>query len=222
MGDACRKFNTPVTGGNVSFYNQTVLENAAEPVFPTPTIGMLGVLDNISQRTTIRFKNEGDAIYMLGTPQNDIGSSEYVKRVHDVRFSPAPAFDLDEEFHIQHNMKLIIKKGFVESAHDVSEGGLFVSLVESAMAGNLGFAVETDYNFRKDAYLFGESQSRIVITVKSDNEDDLVNYLNSHNVSFTKLGEVKGQNAIVDEKDFGPIADWRKLYDNKLGEIIEN
>ena len=81
--------------------------------------GMLGVLDNISQRTTIRFKNEGDAIYMLGTPQNDIGSSEYVKRVHDVRFSPAPAFDLDEEFHIQHNMKLIIKKGFVESAHDV-------------------------------------------------------------------------------------------------------
>ena len=222
MGDACRKFNTPVTGGNVSFYNQTVLENSAEPVFPTPTIGMLGVLDNISQRTTIRFKNEGDAIYMLGTPQNDIGSSEYVKRVHDVRFSPAPAFDLDEEFHIQHNMKLIIKKGFVESAHDVSEGGLFVSLVESAMAGNLGFAVETDYNFRKDAYLFGESQSRIVITVKSDNEDDLVNYLNSHNVSFTKLGEVKGQNAIVDEKDFGPIADWRKLYDNKLGEIIEN
>jgi phosphoribosylformylglycinamidine synthase len=222
MGDACRKFNTPVTGGNVSFYNQTVLENAAEPVFPTPTIGMLGVLDNISQRTTIRFKNEGDAIYMLGTPQNDIGSSEYVKRVHDVRFSPAPAFDLDEEFHIQHNMKLIIKKGFVESAHDVSEGGLFVSLVESAMAGNLGFAVETDYNFRKDAYLFGESQSRIVITVKSDNEDDLVNYLNSHNVSFTKLGEVRGQNAIVDEKDFGPIADWRKLYDNKLGEIIEN
>jgi len=222
MGEACRKFNTPVTGGNVSFYNQTVLENTAEPVFPTPTIGMLGVLDNISQRTSIRFKNEGDAIYMLGTPQNDIGSSEYVKRVHKVRYSPAPSFDLDEEFHIQHNMKLIIKKGFVESAHDVSEGGLFVSLVESAMAADLGFVVETDYNFRKDAYLFGESQSRIVITVKPENEDDLVNYLNSHNVSFTKLGEVKGQNAIIDDKDFGPITEWCKLYDNKLGEIIEN
>lgn len=222
MGDACRKFNTPVTGGNVSFYNQTVLENTAEPVFPTPTIGMLGVLDNISQRTSIRFKNEGDAIYMLGTPQNDIGSSEYVKRVHNLRYSPAPSFDLDEEFHIQNNMKLIIQKGFVESAHDVSEGGLFVSLLESAMAAKLGFIVETDYNFRKDAYLFGESQSRIVITVKLDNEDDLVNYLNSHNVSFTKLGEVKGKNAIIDEKDFGPIAEWCELYDNQLGEIIEN
>lgn len=119
-------------------------------------------------------------------------------------------------------MKLIIQKGFVESAHDVSEGGLFVSLLESAMAAKLGFIVETDYNFRKDAYLFGESQSRIVITVKLDNEDDLVNYLNSHNVSFTKLGEVKGKNAIIDEKDFGPIAEWCELYDNQLGEIIEN
>ncbi len=222
MGDACRKFDTPVTGGNVSFYNQTVLEKSAEPVFPTPTIGMLGVVDNIAHRTTLSFKNEGDAIYMLGTPQNDIGSSEYVKRVHEIRYSPAPEFDLDEEFHVQHNMKLIIRKGIVASAHDVSEGGLFVALMESAMAGGFGFDVESDYNFRKDAYLFGESQSRIVITVKPENEDDLVNYLNSHNVSFTKLGDVTGDRAIIDGDDYGKIDDWRKLYDNNLGETIDN
>lgn len=221
MGDACRKFDTPVTGGNVSFYNQTVLDNKTEPVFPTPTIGMLGVLDDNRTQTTIPFKGEGDAIYMIGTPHDDINCSEYLKLVHGERFSPTPYFDLDEEYLIQQNIKTLIRRGWIASAHDISEGGLFVTLMECSMSSGLGFDIETDYNFRKDAYLFGESQSRVVITVKTDNEDELVNYLNSHNVSFTKLGDVGGLNAVVDGENFGTIESWKTIYDNKLGEQIE-
>ncbi|HMN91284.1 MAG TPA: AIR synthase-related protein, partial [Saprospiraceae bacterium] len=218
MGDACRKFDTPVTGGNVSFYNQSVLKDRTEPVYPTPTIGMLGILDDASRHTTLDFKKAGHQIYMIGTPHNDIACSEYLRVIHGVELSPPPHFDLDEEFHIQHNLKIMIREGMIQSAHDISEGGLFVTLLESAMVNGLGFDVETDTNFRKDAYLFGESQSRVVVTVALDVEDDLVNYLNTHNVPFTKLGEVSGTNVVIDKTDFGPITTWKTLYDNTLAE----
>lgn len=221
MGDACKKFDTPVTGGNVSFYNQSVYKDKTEPVFPTPTIGMLGLLDNVDKRMTLHFKAPRHQIYMIGTPQNDIASSEYLRIVHGIELSPAPHFDLDEEFHIQQNLKALIKEEMIESAHDISEGGLFTALMESAMVKNLGFDIETDTNFRKDAYLFGESQSRIVVSVALDLEDDLVNYLNSHNVPFTKLGEVTGGEIVIDNEDFGVITDWKQGYDNLLGDKME-
>ena len=108
-----------------------------------------------------------------------------------------------------------------KSAHDISEGGLFIALLESGMAGNLGFNIETDNNFRKDAYLFGESQSRIIISVQEDNEDQLVNYLNSNNIPFTRLGEVAGDHFIIDEEDYGPISEWKNVFENQLEELIE-
>ncbi|MEL7118259.1 MAG: phosphoribosylformylglycinamidine synthase subunit PurL [Bacteroidota bacterium] len=222
MGEACRKFDTPVTGGNVSFYNQTVLEDSNVPVYPTPTIGMLGVLDNINNHMTLHFKEENHQIYMLGTPQNDVGSSEYLRVVHGIEHSPVPKFDLDEEFHNQYNLKKIIKRKMVESAHDLSDGGLFVALMEAAMPYNLGFNIETDTNFRKDAYLFGESQGRFIVSVKLENEDDLVNFLNSNNVSFTKLGEVTGDRVTIDDEDYGSVADWKKIHDNKLADHMDN
>ncbi|HMO38069.1 MAG TPA: phosphoribosylformylglycinamidine synthase subunit PurL [Saprospiraceae bacterium] len=221
MGDACRKFDTPVTGGNVSFYNQSVLKDRTEPVYPTPTIGMLGILDDASRHMTLDFKAPRHQIYMIGTPQNDIACSEYLRIIHGVELSPAPYFDIDEEFHIQHNLKALIREGMIASAHDVSEGGLFTALVESAMVRGLGFEVETDTNFRKDAYWFGESQSRVVVSVALDIEDDLVNYLNAHNVPFTKLGEVKGTHIVIDGLDHGPLSDWKNLYDHTLGEKME-
>lgn len=222
MGDACRKFNTPVTGGNVSFYNQSVYKDRTEPVNPTPTIGMLGILEDANKQMTLDFKAAGHHIYMVGTPQNDIACSEYLRIMHGIDLTPAPYFDLDEEFHVQNNLKAIIKKGMIASAHDVSEGGLFVALMESAMVHNLGFDIETDTNFRKDAYLFGESQSRIVVSVASESEDELVNYLNSHNVPFTKLGEVTDQEIFIDGEDFGEVQAWKTVYDNWLFDKMEN
>lgn len=221
MGDACRKFDTPVTGGNVSFYNQSVYQDRTEPVYPTPTIGMLGILEDASRQMTFAFKSPGDQIYMVGTPYNDINSSEYLRIVHGIHYSPAPHFDLDEEFSIQQAVKSLIAHDTIRSAHDVSEGGLFTALMECAMASGLGFAVETDSNFRKDAYLFGEAQSRIVVTVEAAKEDELVNYLNSNNVPFSRLGEVKGDRIEIDEEDFGPLSGWSALYDNLLEQKME-
>ncbi len=212
MSDACRKLETPITGGHVSFYNQS----SSTPVSPTPTIGMVGLIEDLDHIMTLHFKEEGHQIYMLGTPHNDVGGSEYLRAVHDLNISPAPKFDLDEEYHNQYNLRVIIRKKLILSAHDISEGGLFVSLLEAALPNGLGFDIETDGNFRKDAYLFGESQSRIIVTVSVDNEDELVNYLNSHNVSFSKLGEVTGKRILIDNQDFGLVAEWKKQYENTL------
>ncbi len=222
MGDACRKFETPVTGGNVSFYNQSVYENHTEPIFPTPTIGMLGILDDLELQMSMDFKGVGDLIYMLGNSYNDVGSSEYLKQWHQVEHSPVPHFDLHEEYEIQQRIVELIHLGMVESVHDVSEGGLFVTLLECAMVRGLGFKVETVETFRKDAFLFGESQSRIVISIQDSREDDLQNFLISHNVSFTKLGEVFGNEAVIDEENFGPIDSWKSIYENTLSEKLES
>ena len=221
MSEACTRFNTPVTGGNVSFYNHSVLKDRTEPVFPTPTIGMVGVLDNYQRQMTLNFKRPGDAIYMIGTPTNDFNSSEYLRVIHNVKLSPVPIFDMDEEISLQQNLKRIIKRGMIQSAHDISEGGLFVTLLESAMINNLGFDIETDENFRKDAYLFGESQSRVVLSVKVELEDELVNYLNTNNVAFTRLGEVTKGKLSIDNESFGAIEDWKLLYETALAKKIE-
>ncbi len=222
MGDACKKFHTPVTGGNVSFYNQTVTKDKTEPVYPTPTIGMLGLLKNMDHLMTLDFKAPTDVIYMIGTPTNDINSSEYLRLIHDIRLSPAPHFDLDEEYMVQQHLKRIIRKGMIQSAHDVSDGGLFVALLESAMVNNLGFHIETDDNFRKDAYLFGESQSRIVISTTQEMEDELVNYLNTNNIAFSRLGEVTEKNLVVDNRNFGPVQDWKLIYETSISRKMEN
>jgi phosphoribosylformylglycinamidine synthase len=139
MGDACRKFDTPVTGGNVSFYNQ----NPDGPVYPTPTIGMVGLLDDVSKKMTLHFKNEGDSIVLIGQSREDINSSEYLHKIHGVEYSPAPYFDLEEEFAMQQALASIISQKLVSSAHDISEGGLYVSLCESGFWNELGFSIET-------------------------------------------------------------------------------
>lgn len=222
MGDACRKFDTPVTGGNVSFYNQSEQNDKTEPVYPTPIIGMLGILEDLDLQMSLDFKQEGDLIYMLGNSYNDVGSSEYLKVWHGVKHSHAPHFDLHEEFEIQQRVKELIKLGMVESVHDVSEGGLFVALMECAFVNSLGFKVETVETFRRDAFLFGESQSRVVITIQPNREDDLQNYLITQNVSFTKLGEVFGNEAVIDEENFGDVVDWKSIYENTLSQKMES
>ena len=227
MGEACRKFETPVTGGNVSFYNQSVYSNGAtgkeriEPVFPTPTIGMLGILEDATEQMTLDFKKEGDLIYLLGNPYNDLGSSEYLRVVHGIHFSPAPKFDLHEEYELQQYLQKLIRQKFLESVHDISEGGLFTALVESAMPRHFGFKIETVETFRKDAYLFGESQSRVLISLKPEKEEALQEYLALHNVSFTKLGEVFENQLVIDGENFGYINDWKYVYDNKLAEKLD-
>ncbi len=217
MSAACLKFETPVTGGNVSFYNQSSFEG---PVFPTPTIGMLGLLQDKSTQTSLSFKTEGDCIYIIGECKNDISSSEYLYSYHKQKNTPPPYFNLDEEFDIHHAVKTIIKNKLIESAHDCSDGGLFVTLMESAFQHNLGFDISSDKNIRKDAFLFGEGQGRIVVTVKKDNEIALVDELKKLNVKFSKLGFIKDIEVKIDGQPYGSINEFKKLYDTSIEKIL--
>ena len=223
MGAACKRFETPVTGGNVSFYNQTVnADGTAAPVFPTPTIGMLGVMKDKSLQTTLDFKYKGDLIYLLGVPRNDINSSEYLYSFHGVRNSPAPFFDLEEEFNLQQCLKELIRNNYISSAHDVSDGGLFVTLCEMALPNSLGFDIVTDSEIRRDAFLFGESQSRIAVTVVEDYEDEFLDFVGDSGIQVMLLGHVTKGRVTIDEENFGFIEDYRTLYEQSIAEAMAN
>jgi len=210
MGDACRKFDTPVTGGNVSFYNQ----NPEGPVYPTPTIGMVGLLESTKNKMTLDFKEEGDVIYLIGTITNDINSSEYLHRIRKIDFSPAPHFDLDEEYNLQKKLSEMIAKQMIRSAHDVSEGGLFVTLCEGGFNRELGFSIQTKSTIRKDAFLFGEGQSRVIVTVTLDKVREFESFLG--NFPHEKIGVVSTGEMVVDGTFWGTIDWWKEKYDTAI------
>jgi len=215
MGDACRKLDTPVTGGNVSFYNQS--EDG--PVYPTPTIGMVGVMDSLSQKMSLGFKHAGDTIYLLGVQTNDINCSEYLHHIVGVTHSPAPHFELEEEYTLQQTVSRVISEKLIRSAHDISEGGLFACLLESSMAGGLGFTINTPAGIRKDAVLFGEGQSRVVVTVNPDLHALFEAELKG--LPFIKIGHVNaGKELMVDGENWGYIADWQNAYDTSLERML--
>ncbi len=221
MGDACRKFNTPVTGGNVSFYNQTTINDHMEPVFPAPVIGMIGMLKDKSHQTTIGFKKKGDMIFLIGRSVENIDSSEYLYSHHKVEKSPAPFFDLEEEYKVQQAVKALIENDLLESAHDVSDGGLFITLLESAMIHNLGFDITTSADIRKDAFLFGESQGRVIVSVSSSSETEFIDFMLERDVPFSTLGHVTKSELRIDDDSFGFIHDLKKHYESALDRLME-
>jgi phosphoribosylformylglycinamidine synthase len=214
MGDACRKFDTPVTGGNVSFYNQ----NPDGPVYPTPTIGMVGLLESVDQKMTLDYKAAGDIIYLVGESRNDINSSEYLHKIKGIEYSPAPYFDIEEEYAVQQKVADLISRQLIQSAHDVSEGGLFITLLESGFNRNLGFAIQTKESVRKDAFLFGEAQSRVVVTVKEAQVKDFEAALGAH--PFEKLGEVTESDIRVNGEKWNTIISWKEKYDTAIEKLL--
>ncbi|MFN5711022.1 MAG: phosphoribosylformylglycinamidine synthase subunit PurL [Bacteroidota bacterium] len=220
MGMACKKFETPVTGGNVSFYNQSSYGDKTEPVFPTPTIGMLGILDSKATFTGIGFNKPGDLIYLIGESANDINSSEYLYSFIGIKNSPAPHFNLDTEYHVQQAVTACIKLGVVASANDCADGGLFITLLESAMSTNLGFSIKSDSKVRKDAFLFGEAQSRVVISFDPANKEAVEQCLQRINVPFSELGKVVSDDILIDNESFGKTIDFKHLYDHSISEIM--
>lgn len=210
MGEACTKFDTPVTGGNVSFYNQS--ENG--PVYPTPTIAMIGIMDHIDQRMTLDFKEKGHKIFVVGKNTNDLNGSEYLFKLRGVQHSPAPHFDLEEEAEMQNKVLELIRNKAISSAHDISEGGLFTAVMESAMAGNLGFSIKYNDELRKDAYLFGEGQSRVIVSVAPEQEEKFKNLMSDH--SYEEIGVVTERVIKVGEEDWGNLAEWKEKYDTVI------
>ncbi|MBK7588635.1 MAG: phosphoribosylformylglycinamidine synthase subunit PurL [Bacteroidetes bacterium] len=214
MSDACIKLDTPVTGGNVSFYNQS----PDGAVYPTPTIGMVGMLEDIQQRMTMDFKEEKDLIYLVGQSKNCIASSEYLHKLKQVALSPAPSFDLDEEYAVQQQVLNLIQQKLIVSAHDIAEGGLFVTLLESAKQRGLGFDITSESDIRKDAFLFGESQSRIIVSVKPGMIEAFESAMVGQAMAF--LGTVTKNTIDIDGESWGLTSEWAALYDEALEKMI--
>ena len=221
MGAACKAFGTPVTGGNVSFYNQTQVGSETIPVFPTPTIGMLGLLENKAHQMGLAFQKVDDLIYLIGESRNDINSSQYLVSLHHVKNSPAPYFNMEEELDMQHAFLNLIENGLVLSAHDVSDGGLFTTLAESAFVNKLGFKITSDDSVRNDAFLFGESQGRVVVSVSPGKEEEFVEFMALTDVPFSLIGSVTSSAILVDEESWGNMEEFEQGYQNSLAAIMD-
>jgi phosphoribosylformylglycinamidine synthase len=218
MGSACRAFNTPVTGGNVSFYNQ----NPEGPVFPTPTIGMVGILDDFTQHLTLNFKNTGDLIFLVGKVVNDIACSEYLYQLKKVTYSPAPYFNLEEEQAVQQLVREANRHRLLQSAHDLSEGGLILSLLESGYAGNKGFQVTAHPgSIRNDAFWLGEAQGRVLLSITPGSRQTFVDLAAKNGVPVLELGVVAEGEIVVNQNNWGHINEWKNDYDTALENILQ-
>ena len=204
MSEACTN-STPVTGGNVSFYNQSLIDGKEVAVFPTPTIGMVGVVEDISKRMTLAFQAKGHLIFLIGKITDDIASSEYLVKHHNVVSSPAPYFDLAQEHLVHAIVTHSIKRELITSAHDVSDGGLWTTLVEMGLPNGLGFDIVTDSEIRPDAFLFGEGQGRVAVAITEDQEDGFLDLMRLSKVPFILLGHVTKGKLMVDDSPSGSL-----------------
>ncbi len=215
MGDACRIFNTPVTGGNVSFYN----ENPEMAIFPTPVIGMLGLVDDIeNHRMTPEFKNESDTIYYVGAPRKGLGGSEYLHTVHDLTTGDAPDIDLEFEARLQSTLLDAIQQKLVNAAHDISDGGLVTTLSEMTMFSGKGADISVN-ELGEDPYevLYSEAQSGVVVTCGAEKKAQLESHLNNGEVPFVELGAVTDTKSLmINDLVSLSVDEMYDIYDNVI------
>jgi len=240
IGDACRTLNTPVTGGNVSFYN----ESPDYAVYPTPTIGMVGLIEDINYTTTSYFKNEGDLIAVIGIPLNPppakagqilkegmtihttdgIGGSEYLKLIHNKVIGDAPDIDPEYEKKLQTAVLQIIRSRMANSAHDISDGGLAVALAECCIMNrnqNIGCDAQYEYTGRKDFSLFNESQSRIIVSLNPSHETKCEKICEKNGISFNVIGNVTGSLIKINKEINLPLEKINDAYFNSISKIME-
>ncbi len=209
MSEACRVLEIPVVSGNVSFYNET----EGEAIYPTPVVGMVGLLPDIARRCTPDFKDPGDKILLLGGFSPELGASEYLALVHKIEAGRVPGLDLDLEKRVQACCRSLVREGLIKSAHDCSEGGLAVALAECSINGNVGALLEVEIEGRPDAFLFGEVQSCIVITCVPRDLAQVEAAAREKSVPYRLLGEVGGERLVIRE------ASGRALIDQPVGEM---
>ena len=208
IAEACRVLSTPVSGGNVSLYN----EFDGEAIYPTPTIGMVGLLESVEQRVTSDFKASGDIVLLLGESKEEIGASEafYILTAEDA--GEVPYIDLAAEKALQQCLITGAKQGLIQSAHDCSEGGLSVALVESAIQGNLGVEIAIEGTISEAAILFGETQSRVVVTVTPEKLEKVITLAKELQVPVMQIGTVAGS-------DFNVTYNNKKLIQSSVAEL---
>ncbi len=216
ISEACSTFDTPVVSGNVSLYNET----AGRPVYPTPVVGMLGLLEDVSRHLQAGFREEGSTVYLIGSGVEQeaasLSGSEFLEAEHG-RVAGLPRVDLAAEARLQQLTLRLAGDGLLRSAHDCADGGLAVTVAESCMIGGMGFAGDADVPGRLDAALFGEAQGRIVISFAPDAEGRVAELAREYGVPATRLGRTTGDGAFT----FGPVgttvsalkAAWESLVD---------
>ncbi|MCD6575508.1 phosphoribosylformylglycinamidine synthase subunit PurL [Candidatus Aerophobetes bacterium] len=223
---ACRELETPVTGGNVSFYN----ENPQGAIDPTPIVGMLGLINDFSFLCTPWFKKEGDLIILLGNGEKSIGGSEYLQCIHQLKKGRPPELDLTTEKLLQKTCLELIKKGLVNSAHDVSDGGLAICLAECCILNRenlIGATInlERDIDEREDILLFGEVQSQIILSCSPQNFPYIEKIANKNKISLKLLGKVGGENLIIKKEGkvliSKNIKEIHKIWENSLVKEIK-
>ncbi len=224
--DACKFFNVSVASGNVSFYN----ENPNGAIYPTPAIGMIGIIDDINKVCTQYFKNEDDLIILLGISLEELGGSEYLKLVHGLVKGNAPELDLKMERAVQLTTLEAIREGLINSAHDLSEGGLAVCLAECCMSNKekmIGAVINNlNFDIRTDALLFGESQSRIIFSCKKKSLDKIKKIAKKRKTSLQVIGRTGGNRFVISDNGNKLIdVSLEKLQDvwsNALGRYIDS
>jgi phosphoribosylformylglycinamidine synthase len=216
LADACKAFDVPVISGNVSFYN----ESFGSPIYPTPTVGLVGLLDDVSKHCTMAFKAEGDVVVLLGETLPELGGSEYLKVVHGVVAGRPPALDLELERAVHEVVLTAIDRGVLRSAHDCSEGGLGATLAESCIAGGIGADIHLGDELRGVVALFSESQSRVVVTVAEADVDALVDLALAHGVPCAVVGTVGGERLAIEGLASATVAELRDAWEPVLGELI--
>ncbi|HBB24812.1 MAG TPA: phosphoribosylformylglycinamidine synthase subunit PurL, partial [Bacteroidetes bacterium] len=215
MGDMCRALETPVTGGNVSFHN----ESQSHAVFPTPTIGMLGLIDDVSTIVGKGFTAEGDVVALLGWHRSELGGSEYQKVIQGRITGDAPWIDINEEVRLQKILLSAIRTGIVRAAHDCSEGGIAVAVAEMAMSGQHGAQLNWPYD-RHAADLFGEAQSRVVVTLRPDAYEAFEAACFESNVPLVRLGTVGGSSLTMWNGCSVSVDTLRSVYEGALPSIM--
>ena len=216
IAKASQFFNTPVTGGNVSFYNESSVLGKRQAINPTPVIAMMGVIDTKEKHMSYIFRNKGEMIFLIGKSRNDISGSEYLCSIHQKCEVGVPYFNLDEEKAINQTVEKLIQSKLICSAHSVERGGLFFNLIESAMPLGLGFDITSPAEVRKDAFLFGEAQGRVVVSVSMENENDFIDMMMESGVPFSTLGHVTKGELRIDDISYGFIEEYKKIYQKKV------
>ncbi|MCX7735990.1 MAG: phosphoribosylformylglycinamidine synthase subunit PurL [Candidatus Kapabacteria bacterium] len=217
MGDACRFFNTPVTGGNVSFHN----ESRNRAIFPTPTIGMLGIIDNLEHICQAGFKNEGDLIFLVGNNRSELGGSEVVKLLLGETIGKCPQLNLEEEGILQKTILTAIKRDLINSAHDCSEGGLAICLAEKSIFSKNKLGAEIKLNYHSFGSLFGESQSRIIVTISPEKENEFNILCRNNNLECYYLGVVSKNSFIIDGVIETTNEELVKVYEEAIPKYFE-
>ncbi|WP_321279239.1 phosphoribosylformylglycinamidine synthase subunit PurL [Marinifilum fragile] len=212
IAKASSYFDTPVVGGNVSFYNESSVLGKRKPINPTPVIAMMGTLPSKKNHMSYIFRNKGEMIFLIGKSRNDISGSEYLCSYHQKCQVGIPYFNIEDEIAIHKTIAKLIEAKLICSAHSVERGGLFFNLIESSMPLGLGFDITSPAEVRMDAFLFGEAQGRVVVSVSMENEDEFVDMMMESGLPFSTLGHVTKGELRIDDISYGYIEEYKKIY----------